>query len=102
MIIDPNNSINSQSLGAGKARQQATENVSSSNDKAAVAPKAGAADSVSLSDASRSLANLESRVRDSADVDNARVAQVKLALDSGSYQIDAKAIADKIATQEAF
>jgi negative regulator of flagellin synthesis FlgM len=61
---------------------------------AASAPKA--ADQVTLTDSARSLQKIEEAVAQAPVVNAAKVASVKQAVQSGSYQIDAGRVADKL------
>ena len=51
---------------------------------------------VLITGAARSLAALETRVRELPAVDVARVAEVQQRLDEGRYQVDAQRIADRL------
>ena len=57
---------------------------------------AGTTDSVSLTDTAARLRKLEGALADLPEVDNERVASVRQAIANGSYQVDAKRIADKL------
>ena len=50
-------------------------------------------DSVSLSEAARSLASARSAVADASDVRTDRVAQIKAAIASGTYAVDSRQLA---------
>ena len=60
------------------------------------APQARAAanDTVELTSGAKLLERLEKSLASLPEVDSARVAEVKLAIENGEYQIDADAIAD--------
>jgi negative regulator of flagellin synthesis FlgM len=63
----------------------------------AAAPSASqTADQVTLTTSARSLQKLSAAVAQTPVVDSAKVASVKQALASGTYQIDASSIADKM------
>lgn len=100
MVIDPGNNINSQSATSNKTRQAPAAKVEANPERKTEADK-GSADSVSLSSASLSIAKVEARLEEASGVDTAKVAEVKAALASGEYTIDAKAIAAKIQFEEA-
>lgn len=53
-------------------------------------------ENVSLSDAAKQLAQLESSIKDLPEVDASRVAQIKAKLDSGEYQVNAQNMAQKM------
>jgi negative regulator of flagellin synthesis FlgM len=65
----------------------------------AAAPAAATAqsgDHVTLTDSARSLQKIEEAVAQAPVVNAAKVATVKLAVQSGSYQVDAGRVADKL------
>lgn len=61
-------------------------------DAAPHAPHSG----VEITGAARQLAALEQEVRDMPVIDEARVAQIRSAIERGDYAIDARAVADKL------
>jgi len=74
-------------------------------DKSQIESSAAAAgsqtsDQVTLTNSARSLQKLSEAVAQSPVVDAAKVASVKQAVDSGTYQIDAGSIADKMLRYE--
>lgn len=97
MVIDPSNSLNTQNAAANRAKAQAAkaDQANSTNNKADKGP-AAEGDSVSLSAASLAIASVEAKLGELSDVDSAKVDQIKSAINSGNYQIDADAIARKI------
>ena len=62
----------------------------------AAAPASPKTDQVTLTDSARSLQKIEEAIAKAPVVDTAKVASVKQALDSGTYQIDTGRIADKL------
>ena len=68
----------------------------SGNAGAAEAPKsrASTSDTVELTSGAKLLERLEKSLADLPDVDGARVAEVRAAIENGEYKIDADAIAD--------
>ena len=95
MVIDPN-SIGNTAGSGNRARVV-------SNDKSAAAAEPGndkvsssAKDSVSLSVEAQALSRAENAVAQAPEVDQARVSAVREALQSGSYQINPEAIAEKL------
>jgi negative regulator of flagellin synthesis FlgM len=63
---------------------------------AASASKSQTGDTVTLTDSARSLQKIEEAVRKAPVVNAEKVAAVKQAVDSGTYQIDAGRVADKL------
>jgi len=61
---------------------------------AAAAPKTG--DTVTLTDSARSLQKISDAVAKAPVVNSSKVASVKLAIQSGTYQVDAGRVADKL------
>jgi len=57
-------------------------------------------ESVSLSSQAKSLAQLENEVRELPDADQRRVAELKAQVESGSYQVDSKTMAQKMLNME--
>ncbi len=57
---------------------------------------AGASDTVEVTDSGRLLESLEKSLKDLPAVNEARVAEVKAAIESGNYEIDGEALADAI------
>jgi negative regulator of flagellin synthesis FlgM len=58
-------------------------------------PDAGAT-GVQITDSARQLAALEAAIRDLPDVDEARVAAIRLAISNGTYEVAPDRIADKL------
>ncbi len=99
MVIEPGNNINSQTTSSSKARQQpVADKVDTATDQKPATPDAN--DSVSLSSASLTISKIEAQLANISDVDAAKVAKIKSAVQSGSYQISTEAIADKIQSEE--
>jgi len=61
-----------------------------------------AGDTVDLTDAAQQLARLESQIREQPVVDSQRVAEVRQAINDGSYQVDARGVAQKLMQFEAY
>ncbi|MEO1244373.1 MAG: flagellar biosynthesis anti-sigma factor FlgM [Pseudomonadota bacterium] len=85
----------------GKLGNKVDESVSSSKPAAdagsaasssPAAPKPG--DTVELTSGARLLERLEKTLADLPAIDNARVSEVKAAIESGDYEVDADAVAD--------
>ena len=97
--IDPN------LLGIANKANKAGQKVSGSGNGPAVDPgkaggasesgaKAGAGDSVVLTERSQLLASLERKIADLPAIDRARVEAVKADIENGNYEIDVDNIAD--------
>ena len=61
---------------------------------------AQSADHVTLTDSARSLQKIEEAIAKAPVVDTAKVAAIKQAVSSGSYQIDTDRVADKLLQYE--
>ncbi|WP_370978949.1 flagellar biosynthesis anti-sigma factor FlgM [Agaribacterium sp. ZY112] len=101
MVIDPN-SINNAS-GGPKSRSSGVQRqeTNASSSAASSAPKEAktASDSVTLSNTAQSMSKLEIALAEVPEIDNARVAEIREALQNGQYKIDADAIASKMLEQ---
>jgi len=101
MVIEPGNGINTHSATTGKARQSsASAKEKPVTNQEPNANGSSASDSVSLSDAGKAMAKLEAELAAMPDVDQARVDEIRTALASGRYQVDAENIADKLLEQD--
>ena len=80
----------------GKVEESGTSRKVSGRAGAAEAPqgRAAASDTVELTSGAQLLERLEKSLAGLPDVDSARVAEVKAAIENGEYRIDADAIAD--------
>jgi negative regulator of flagellin synthesis FlgM len=65
-------------------------------DAAATAAAAQTGDTLTLTDSARSLQKIEDAVAKAPVVDTAKVASVKQAIQSGTYQVNAGQVADKL------
>ena len=66
-------------------------------DPAATAAKAPSGNSgVQITDSARQLAALEQAIRGMPEVDDAKVAEIRNAIEDGTYQVSPERIADKI------
>ncbi|HWJ34489.1 MAG TPA: flagellar biosynthesis anti-sigma factor FlgM [Steroidobacteraceae bacterium] len=72
----------------------AVSDKASSDAPAAGTPSSQSTDSLTLTDSARSLQKIEEAVAKAPVVDSAKVAAVKQAVSSGTYQIDAGRVAD--------
>lgn len=85
--VAPIKGSNSNSVVADKPQGEAS---------AANTPAAQAGDTVTLTDSARSLQKIEEAVAKAPVVNASKVAAVKQAIHSGSYQVDARRVADKL------
>lgn len=95
MVIDYSN-LSSQSMSSrGKVAQPSNSAVSSkSSGESAPAPSStGAGDTVKLSSTAQALIRSES-LDSTPDVDSERVAKLKADIESGSYQVDSRRVAE--------
>jgi negative regulator of flagellin synthesis FlgM len=88
----------SSAVGAGRAVQRpqdaATGNLQGSN------ASNGSQESVQITGTARQLANLEQAVNDAPVVNNAKVAQISIAIEQGTYSVNARHIADQLVQME--
>jgi len=85
--IAPVKGSNSNSVVADKAQGEAS---------AAGTPAAQTGDTVTLTDSARSLQKIEEAVAKAPVVNASKVAAVKQAIHSGTYQVDAGRVAEKL------
>jgi negative regulator of flagellin synthesis FlgM len=85
--IAPVKGSNSNSVVADKAQGEAS---------AAGTPAAQTGDTVTLTDSARSLQKIEEAVARAPVVNASKVAAVKQAIHSGTYQVDAGRVAEKL------
>eukprot|EP01155_Anaeramoeba_flamelloides_P026771 Anaeramoba_flamelloidesa820209_26.p1 GENE.a820209_26~~a820209_26.p1 ORF type:complete len:105 (+),score=4.43 a820209_26:70-384(+) len=79
----------------GKVSEQTADKVSNGSAHAAQNAPSGQRDTVQLSDTAQALQRSTS-AQGSSDVDTDRVAQLKAAIDSGSYKIDNERVAERM------
>ena len=82
------------SKGNAPVADQSGSDASVSSAPAAAAPQAS--DHVTLTDSARSLQKIEEAIAKAPVVDTAKVATIKQAVNSGTYQIDSGRVADKL------
>ena len=101
MVIHSNSNIGTTGTTAGKAKQSTalTTPVPATETKNTTKTET---DSVSLSQQAQNIAKIEANIAKLPDIDSAKVAEVKAALESGSYQIDDYAIAGKMLAEDKF
>ena len=81
----------------GSKIDESANSKATADTSAAASPSSSAkqsSDTVELTSGARLLERLEKTLADLPGVDEARVAEVKTAIESGNYEIDADAIAD--------
>lgn len=103
MVIEPGSNGLNTSGSAGKARQGHAGNVkndASQGPKPSDSKPNSGKDSVVLSDAGKSLANLEANLAKASEVDESKVEDIREQLRSGSYTIDNAAIAKNMLLQD--
>jgi len=87
-------------INANRLTQSGSRNAQRINDKADDAGSndrsSSGADKVSLTSTAARLKELEQRLSDQAPVDTRRVNDMKNAIASGEYQVDADRVADKM------
>jgi negative regulator of flagellin synthesis FlgM len=88
----------------GPASNAGREKVASPSDQAtaAAAKPAGAAAGVklSLTGMASKLEKITQRLKEQPDVDDARVARIRQAIDNGSYELNTQRIAEKLLSAE--
>lgn len=97
MVIDPRHNVNTHSSLSGKTH---SAELGTNTPKQSEATPKSAGDSVSLSSAALSIPKVEASLSKVSDVDMSKVEKVKAALVSGSFNIDASVIADKMIAEE--
>lgn len=76
------------------ATQQSTKNESHINKQAI------AVDKIELTPEAKKLHDIQKNLSHSADIDNAKIAEIKQAISEGNYKIDAEKLANNIADFE--
>ncbi len=79
------------------ASEQGVKRVKSPAEAAPAAAKpAASGEGVQITDSARQLAALEQAIRTLPDVDEARVAAIRTAIESGTYEVSPERIAEKL------
>jgi negative regulator of flagellin synthesis FlgM len=101
MVIDPSNpSLNrAANTASGGVKAKSAPPVDTGTSPRA-SSKPSSDDNVSLSSQAQTLGRLEQAVRQSGDVDEAKVAAVRQAIAEGRYSIDSNAIAERMLAQD--
>jgi negative regulator of flagellin synthesis FlgM len=94
--------LDSSKAGRTEAGQAASASRTAADARGA-APEATApvGDTVRLTDAAQALSRLEAQVKSAPEVDSRRVEQLRAAVESGTYKVDADAIAAKLLNLDA-
>lgn len=82
-------------VGTGSVQRKGNESAD-----AAQGAKVSGADSVQITGSAKQLAALEHALKDQPVIDEARVAALRSAIESGTYQVDAARVADKLLRME--
>jgi negative regulator of flagellin synthesis FlgM len=83
------------------ASERVVKRAADSADAAAAPAKVAASgDGVRITDSARQLAALEQAIRTLPDVNEKRVAEIRAAIASGTYQVSPERIADKLLSME--
>ena len=101
MVIDPSNPGLNRSTNATSGGVKAKSGPSVESEATSRTPaKPSTGDNVSLSSQAQTLGRLEQAVRQSGDVDEAKVAAVRQAIAEGRYSIDSDRIAERMLAQD--
>lgn len=96
MVIDLTSSSSQQAM---HAREKVSAQRTNSGAAAPASPtpaKPVSRDTVELSDTAKVLKNADAKLANTPEVNAERVAELKAAIDNGSYQIDARRVAEKM------
>ncbi len=95
--IDPGQVL---SVGAGRPIQRPQDAVSGGTSSADSSAKGGSAQDVQITGTARQLADLDQHVRNLPDVNEQKVAQLRSAIEQGTYQVRPQHIADQLMSLE--
>ncbi|MEM8491635.1 MAG: flagellar biosynthesis anti-sigma factor FlgM [Pseudomonadota bacterium] len=99
--IDTSNSVRTAKIDTDTStRRSGQSSPSGESAGSGAAGAAGSAESLSLTRAAEELNALETRLRELPRVDEARVAELRESIESGSYQVDSQRIADRLIATE--
>lgn len=87
--------FDSRPIQVGTDRNIKRSSSAASSATAGASASAGGS-SVQITDSARQLAALEAAIKDLPAVDEAKVAELRNAIESGSYEVDGARIADKL------
>jgi negative regulator of flagellin synthesis FlgM len=82
-------------IGAGRAVQRPQDAATGGAQSSGASSNEGG-ESVQITGTARQLASLEQAVRDTPEVNNARVAQISSAIEQGTYSVNSQHIADQL------
>lgn len=102
MVIDPSsgynrNGISTANNSGAKVKATAPEAANTSAPEQNVKSQS---DNVSLSVKAQTLSRVEAAVADTPEVNEARVAQLKQAVEQGTYRVNAQSVAEKMLAQD--
>lgn len=100
MVIDPSNNSNIQNNVSSRARQTVPANKPESDTNNSIKSSPTSSDSVSLSSEGQTMAKVATELSNTPDVDSAKVAQLKAAIENGSYSVNAEQIAESMLEQD--
>ncbi|MDO6515451.1 MULTISPECIES: flagellar biosynthesis anti-sigma factor FlgM [Neptuniibacter] len=96
-MINDLTSLSSSQTASTRARTNEQGNAAKNgNGAVAQQPPSNKGDTVNLSNAAQLLQNVDKQLSDTPDVDNERVERIKQEIESGSYQINAERVAEKM------
>ncbi|WP_415902030.1 flagellar biosynthesis anti-sigma factor FlgM [Neptuniibacter sp. QD29_5] len=95
MINDITGLSSSQTNSTRARAGEGSATKTGSNDAPAQSPSSKG-DTVKLSNAAQTLQNVEKQLANAPDVDSERVERLKQEIESGSYQINAERVAEKM------
>lgn len=95
MKIDSPKSPESKGLGQGSQPVQKTQ-PTAPKEKAAEIKKTNTSDTVDISQKSKEIADIMSKVDQLPDVREAKVQEIKQSVDAGTYTIDPRRVAERI------
>lgn len=75
-----------------RAAEKTQQSESAESEKRAEASR----DEIHLTNAATSLKRVEAKLADISEIDSSRVSEIRSRLDSGSYEIDARQVAEKM------
>ncbi|MCP4596067.1 flagellar biosynthesis anti-sigma factor FlgM [Neptuniibacter sp.] len=96
MVIDFTSPSSQATTTRARTTEQGNSAPKSSSGSAPVQAPSSKGDTVQLSDAAQTLQNVEKKLANTPDVDSARVERLKQEIESGSYQINAERVAEKM------
>lgn len=95
MVIPPNN-ISKNTGGVTSGQSNPVSQRATGTEAPAEKTSSASGDAVSLSAKGQKLAQLETSVSRHSGVDEAKVAAIKQAVESGQYQVDSQAVSQKM------